>query len=164
MPFSLILSSTRSTSAATGSASARRRGRSGVDRRATLGLGGAGLHHHHALDGARRRVRAPARERLHPEEEVAEGDAADVRQVGDAVVRGEESRRARRAPTSTVTSVRAWIGIGIGKTISSASGQNIAKASATPSTAPEAPTNGPTGMIAGEAQREDRRARPRSSR
>ena len=57
-----------------------------------------------------------------------------------------------------MTSVRARIGIGIGKTISSASGQYMAKASATPSTAPEAPTKGLDGHDTGQAEREDRGA------
>ena len=46
----------------------------------------------------------------------------------------------------TATNVRALTGMGTGNTTSSASGQNIAKAMATPSTAPDAPTNGPTDM------------------
>ncbi len=39
-------------------------------------------------------------------------------------------------------SVRALIGMGSGKTSSSASGQRSAKATPTPSTAPDAPANG----------------------
>mgnify|MGYP003288946200 CR=1 FL=1 len=50
-------------------------------------LGRAGLHHDDPLHGAGRWMRAPARERLQAEEEIAEGGAADVRQVRDAVAR-----------------------------------------------------------------------------
>jgi hypothetical protein len=57
---------------------------------------------------------------------------------------GMRKEKNTSSPIRIVTRVRARISIGMGKTTSSASGQYVANASATPSTAPEAPTKGLT--------------------
>ena len=162
IPFSEILSSTRSTSAATGSASTRRRGRAGVT----------------AACAARARRRPTAPSRHAPPREAAAGGCA-----GRVPASGRRDSRRATPPTCARcampslggqegeehvhahqqrTSVRARIGTGSGKTISSASGQYIANASATPSTAPEAPTIGAHAHDAGERQRESARRRHRT--
>ena len=170
MPCSLILSSTRSTSAATGSrigatARAERRRRAcaapapaapdcTITTRSTARGGGCGL----------RRESAWSRKKRKPKPR-----AADVRDVGHPVVRRELGQRRCRGRTHDQDEGprldRAW---GAGNTISSASGQSMANATATPSTAPEAPDHGRgrRGHEAGEDQatRPPRRCRSTGSR
>jgi hypothetical protein len=115
----------------------------------------AALHHHGLLDLPRPGRGHGRRELLDPEIQVADHGATQVGQVRHAIARGE-NREGEVDSDQRHDEVRARIGHGIGKTINSASGHDIANATATPRIAPEAPR--PVGLQEGQPERHCPRA------